>query len=270
MRLKAKMKNLTLCTILITASIAHAQTPVPPSNQSRLEFDVTSIHLSSPTQPGFQAITARADGAGYTASYIPVKMMIAFMYRIPARQILGGPRWLEDDRYDVEAKAAGKKYTVDELNTMYQNMLADRFHLKFHIETKEANAYVLTLDKNGSKMKVNDQPQSYNTPITYSGTGIMNGARVPMPYFCWILGQILQQDERPVVDMTGLSGYYDFTLSYLPQNLPPEVRNNLSQEALDRPSIFEALKEQLGLKLTAQRGSVRYLVIDHIERPTGN
>jgi len=63
--------------------------------------------------------------------------MIAFVY--PARQIMGSPRWLEDDRYDVEAKA-DKKHTVDDLNTMYQNMLADRFHLKFHIETREANA----------------------------------------------------------------------------------------------------------------------------------
>jgi len=81
---------------------------------------------------------------------------------------------------------------------------------------------------------------------------------------------MLQQDERPVVDLTGLSGFYDFNLSYLPQDLSQEMRNNLSQEALDRPSMFEALKEQLGLKLTPQKGPVQYLVIDHIERPTEN
>ena len=263
------MKKLTLCAMLVAASVAHAQTPTSPADQPRLEFEVASIRPSSSTQPGYQAIKARADGAGYTASYVPVKLMIAFMYRIPARQIVGGPRWLEDDRYDVEAKA-DKKYTVDDLNTMYQNMLADRFHLKFHIETKEANAYVLTIDKNGSKMKVDDQPQSYNIPITFSGAGVMNGARVPMPYFCWTLGQILQQDERPVVDLTGLTGFYDFTLSYLPQNLSQEARDGLSPEALDRPSIFDALKQQLGLKLTAQKGPVQYFVIDHVERPTEN
>ena len=195
--------------------------------------------------------------------------MIALMYRIPARQIVGGPRWLEDDRYDVEAKA-DKKYTVDDLHTMYQNMLADRFHLKFHIETKEANAYVLTIDKNSSKMKVNDQPQVYDIPITFSGIGVMNGVRVPMPYFSWLLGQLLQDDERPVVDLTGLTGFYDFTLSYLPQNLSQETHDNLPQETRDRPSIFDALKEQLGLKLTAQKGPVQYFVIDHVERPTSN
>ena len=203
------------------------------------------------------------------ATSVPVKLMIAFMYRIPARQIVGGPRWLQDDRYDVEAKA-DKKHTVDDLNTMYQNMLVDRFHLKFHIETKEANAYVLTIDKSGSKMKADDQPQNYNLPITFSGIGAMKGVRVPMPYFCWMLSQILQDDERPVVDLTGLSGFYDFTLSFRPQNLPQEVPDNLSQDALDRPSLFEAVKEQLGLKLAAQKGPVQYFVIDHIERPTEN
>jgi uncharacterized protein (TIGR03435 family) len=265
----APLKNLTLCAIFITASATHFQTPTPPPSQPRLEFDVASVRLSKPGQPGFQDIKTHADGAGYTATYVPVKMMIAYMYRIPARQIVGGPRWLEDDRYDVEAKA-DKKHTVDDLNTMYQNMLVDRFHLKFHIETKEADAYVLTIDKSGSKMKVNDQPLSYDAPITFKGIGVMNGVRVPMPYFCWLLSQFLQDDERPVVDLTRLTGFYNFSLSFLPQNLPQEVHDNLPQDALDRPSIFDALKEQLGLKLTAQKGPVQYFVIDHVERPTKN
>jgi len=260
------MKNLTLCAILPIASTACAQTPIAPPDQPRLQFDVASIRLSSSTQHGYQDIKARADG--YTASYLPVKMMIAFMYRIPARQIVD-PRWLEEDRYDVEAKT-DKRYTVDDLNTMYQNLLVDRFHLKFHIETKEANAYVLTIDKAGSKMKVSDQPPGYDLPINFTSIGVMNGTRVPMPYFCWMLGQLLQGDERPVVNMTGLTGLYDFNLSYLPQGLPQEEHDKLSTEALDRPSLFDALKDQLGLKLTARKGPVQYFVIDHIDHPTEN
>jgi uncharacterized protein (TIGR03435 family) len=261
------MKNLTLYAILVIASATCAQAPTQLSDQPRLAFDVVSIRPSSPTQHGFQDIKARADG--YTASYLPVKMMIAFMYRIPARQIIGGPSWLADDRYDVEAKA-DKKYTVDDLNTMYQNLLVDRLHLKFHIETKEANAYVLTIDRNGNKMKVSDQPPSYDLPINFSGIGDMSGVRVPMPYFCWMLGQLLQGDERPVVDMTGLSGFYDFHLSFLPDGLPQEEHDKLSAKALDRPSLFDALKEQLGLKLAARRGPVQYFVIDHVDRPSEN
>ncbi len=156
---------------------------------------------------------------------------------------------------------------------MYQNLLADRFHLKFHLETREANAYVLTLDKGGSRMKRNSQPQDYSFPITFSGNGIMHGVRVPMPYFCWTLGQILQGDQRPVVDptdLTGLTGFYDFTLTYLPLNVPQQAQDTVPQETLDCPSLFDALKQQLGLRLTARKAPVQYFIIDHIERPTAN
>ena len=79
--------------ILVSAAAAHAQTPTPSPNQSRLEFNVASIRPSGTAKPGLQAIDVHADGAGYTASYVPVKLMIAFMYRILARQIIGGPAW---------------------------------------------------------------------------------------------------------------------------------------------------------------------------------
>ena len=195
--------------------------------------------------------------------------MISLMYRIPMRQIKGGPDWLDTALYDVEAKA-DKKYNLDDLHTMYQNMLADRFKLQFHLEKKEGNAYLLTVDKAGLKMKPNDTPQDYNIPINFNGVGRVKGVRVPMPYLCWNLGQFLQQDERPVVDLTGLKGNYDFNLSYLPDNLPEQFRATLSQDVLDRPSIFDALREQLGLKLAAGKGPVEYMVIDHIDRPTEN
>ncbi len=91
-----------------------------------------------------------------------------------------------------------------------------------------------------------------------------------MPYLCWWLGSQLQHDERPVIDQTGLSGYYDFTLSFAPE-LPPGVDpDKLPPEFADRPSLIEAVREQLGLKLTPQRGPVPYYVIDHVEKPSAN
>jgi len=119
-------------------------------------------------------------------------------------------------------------------------------------------------------MKVNDKPQDYEWPIQFSGIGVMNAVRVPMRFLCWNLGQFLSHDERPVVDMTGLTGYYDFKLTFLPPTIEPEVRDTLAQDVLDRPSLFEALRQQLGLKLTAQKGPVQYFVIDHVERPSEN
>jgi uncharacterized protein (TIGR03435 family) len=261
------MRTVMLCGLLVIAFACRPQTNNPPKAQPKLTFDVATIRPSNPTNHAPQDIAAHADS--YKATYLPVKMMIAFMYRIPARQIVGGPSWLQDDRYDVEAKA-DRKYSVDDLDTMYQNLLVDRFHLRYHLETKEENVYALTIDNGGSKLTVSDQPPNYDLPINFSGLGVMTGTRVPMPYFCWMLGQLLQGDERPVVDMTGLTGFYNFHLSFLPTNLPQEDFDQLPQEARDRPSLFAALKDQLGLKLTARKGPVQYFVIDHIDRPTEN
>lgn len=253
---------ITAIALLTTAS-APAQTPT-----TRLTFDVASIRPSSDESlNGF--IKATPGGAGYTAHNINVKIMISLMYKIPMRQIKGGPDWLRSDRYDIEARA-DKPYSLDDLHTMYQNLLADRFNLKFHKETTEGPVYALTLDTPGSKMKVNDNPQDFNIPVTYAADGSAVGVRVPMSYLAWWLGQQLQNDARPVVDMTGLDKNYDFTLTFMPV-LPPDVqRETLPPELQNRPSIFDAVKQQLGLKLTAQRGPVEYYVIDHIDRPSDN
>jgi uncharacterized protein (TIGR03435 family) len=264
-----KLHRLAIFAIASMLPAAIAQTPSLPSPEdAHLQFEVASIRLTKPDERG-GGIKATAGGDGYTASGVPVQLMIALMYRIPNRQIKGAPDWLAKDRYNIEAKA-DQKYNLDQLHAMYQNMLIDRFKLKYHLETKEANAYVLTVDKSGLKMTPNNQSQDFNIPWIPNGIGTVKGTRVPVPYLCWNLGQILQDDERPVVDETGLKGFYDFNLSFLPQNIPEQFRATLPQDVLDRPGIIVALHDQLGLKLTAQKGQVTYFVIDHIERPTEN
>jgi len=234
----------------------------------RLTFEVASIRLSAASTLN-GGIKALPGGREYTSRNIPIKLIISLMYKVPMRQIEGGPDWLANDRYDIEAKADGS-YNIDDLHVMFQNLLADRFKLKFHKEIREGNVYALTVDKPGLKMKVNQSPEDFNIPINGVGNGAVVGKRVPMPYLCWYLGQQLQADGRPVIDRTGLPGNYDFTLTFAPV-LPPDVsRDNLSPELRDRPTIFDALREQLGLKLTAERGPVEYYVIDSVERPSDN
>jgi uncharacterized protein (TIGR03435 family) len=233
----------------------------------RLTFDVATIRPSKQTDFN-GGIKALPGGNGYTAQNIPVKLMISLMYRVPMRQISGGPEWLNSDRYNVEAKTDGS-YSIDDLHTMYQNLLTDRFNLKFHIETKEGPVYALLLDTPGSKMKVNEGPQDYKIPVNFTPEGAV-GVRVPMPYFCWWLGQQLQNNGRPVVDLTGLKQNYDFTLTYRPERPPDASLDNLPPEIRDRPSLFDALKQQLGLKLQPQKGPIDYYVIDHIDRPSDN
>ena len=119
-------------------------------------------------------------------------------------------------------------------------------------------------------MKVNESPEDYEIPVKGGPGGITVGKRVAMDRLCFTLGSFLQNNERPVIDRTGLTGYYDFTLSFLPELPPGFNKDNLPPEVLARPSLFEAVKSQLGLKLEATKGPVEYYVIEHIEKPEGN
>ena len=193
--------------------------------------------------------------------------MMALMYKIPIRQIEGGPDWVKDQAFDVEARVDGT-YSTDDLHIMFQNLLADRFGLKFHKDIRDGNIYALTVDPSGNKMKPNTTPEDFEIPMQ-GPPAKMTGKRVSMTYLCWFLGLVLQNDERPCVDQTGLTGNYDFTLSFVPPR-PPGAQDDGVALANDLPSIFDAVKQQLGLRLTAQKGPVEHLVIDHIDKPTAN
>jgi uncharacterized protein (TIGR03435 family) len=234
----------------------------------RLTFEVASIR---PTKPGGRGggIKPKPAGQGYDAQGATVRLMISLMYRMPIQHVTGGPAWLDTDQWDVETKA-DKAYNLDDLHTMFQNLLADEFKLKFHKETREGPVFALTVDKSGSKMKVNESPQDFEIPLRGGPGGVTVGTRVPMEYLCYFLGQILRNEDRQVIDRTGLAGYYDFTLTFMPDLPPGFDKANLPPEMLDRPSIFDALKAQLGLKLEAQKGPVEYYVIDSAEKPAEN
>ncbi|HEV2575695.1 MAG TPA: TIGR03435 family protein [Acidobacteriaceae bacterium] len=248
---------------LLVAACVLAQTPAPP----RLTFDVIAIHPSNPTAT-FGRIKPIPGNYGYTAENIPVRLMIALMYKVPGRQIEGGPSWLDTDRFDVEARADAP-HSIDDLHTMYQNLLVDRFGLRFHHEVREGNIYALTIDPSGLKLKPNISPDDDKIPVN-GGPARTTGVRVPMIYLTWLLSQILQNDGRPVVDETGLTGNYDFILSYRPILPPDAPADSLPPEERDLPTLFDALRTQLGLHLTATRGAVDHLVIDQVEKPTAN
>jgi uncharacterized protein (TIGR03435 family) len=234
--------------------------------QERLTFEVASIKPSKPGGRGY-AIKPLPGGQTYVAERVPVRMVISLMYKIPVPQISGGPDWLDSDFYDIDAKAS-HPCSLDDLHLMFQNLLADDFKLKFHKEIKQGPVYALMLDKSGSRMKVNETEQDFKTPINSFGS-VTVGTRVPMNYLCWWLSQLLQRDGRPVINKTGLDGNYDFQLSFAPE-LPPDAPRDLPPMISDRPTIFDALKFQLGLKLESQKGPVEFYVIDHVERPAAN
>jgi uncharacterized protein (TIGR03435 family) len=233
--------------------------------QARLTFEVVSIKPSKPGVPG-GGMRVMPGGQGFVTQGVSLRFMTSFMYWVPQGHVTGGPAWLDSELWDIEAKA-DHPHDLEDHREMFRNMLADEFKLQLRKDVKEGPVYVLTVDKSGLKMKPNDGPWDFEVSIKGGPGGVTIGKRVPMPRLCYQLEQYLQRDERQVIDRTGLTGNYDFTLSFLPELPPGFDKEKLPAEMLNRPSIFEAVKQQLGLKLEAQKGPVDYYVVEHVEKP---
>lgn len=175
---------------------------------------------------------------------------------------------MNTERFDMNAKS-DRPESIDELHMMLQNLLADRFNLRFHVESKQAPIYVLSVDKSGSKL-VRHEPQTPDeTSVDLDGEGLkvlIKGNASPLGYFAWRLSQVL---DRPVVDRTQIEGSYDFDLSFFRD---PPVSNDVGVPAPETPSpnVFEAVRDQLGLRLERDRGLVDVMVVDSAERPSAN
>jgi uncharacterized protein (TIGR03435 family) len=181
--------------------------------------------------------------------------MIQVAYDLSADRILG-PNWLADDHYDLAAKSpAGVPDSA--LMPMLQAMLAERFRLSCHRESKEMALYEMTVAKEGLKMSLFD-PAHPPTPPRVRGGALIMGTGT-MPQFAKM---IARSAGRPVIDKTGLDGRYTYVLSFTP------LAAQSPDQAADAgpPDIFSALQLQLGLKLEGKKGPVEFLVIDHVER----
>jgi uncharacterized protein (TIGR03435 family) len=218
------------------------------------KFAAVSIHRLAPDDSSF---FVKPPGNGkFTAVGATARFMIVLAWDLQDSQIAGGPTWFATDRFSVEANSDdGQPHNPAETREMLQNMLADRFALRTHHETREGTAYVLTVAQNGSKLK-QSQTQSTNVRI---GTNSIQLEGATLSRFAQQLSAIL---ERPVIDRTGLEGTYDASLLWsdtLPKNADP-----------DQVSIFTAIQDQLGLSLVSQRAQIDTLVIDSINTPSPN
>jgi uncharacterized protein (TIGR03435 family) len=236
---------------------------------ARLTFEVASVKPSKPGAPD-GAMKVLPGGQEFVAQNFPLRLMIARMHLVPARQVIGGPDWMDSGLWDIQAKADRPGYTREQMLEMLGHLLEDDFKLKMRKDAKEGPVYALTVDKSGLKMKANQSPEDFEIPVQGGPGGITVGKRVAMDRLCLLLGSFLQNDGRPVIDKTGLTGYYDFTLSFLPELPPGFDKEKLPAEMQSRPSLFEAVRSQLGLRLEATKGPVEYYVIEHIEKPEGN
>jgi uncharacterized protein (TIGR03435 family) len=262
------MDRVAVGFLFAAALFAQAPARVPPD----LQFEVASLKPSTAEGRG-GGIRPAAGGQRYEATNCSIKLMIQVAYRVKADQIVGGPAWLDSDRFDLEAKAE-KPSSADELHVMLINMLQDRIQLKFHHEKKEMPMYVLTVDKGGPKLTPHEAANAGDPWIDQIQEKFlhikMKATFAPMDYFAFRLSQLM---DRPVVDLTNLHGGFDFNLEYtreLPPGFPENGKINGEEPDTSGPTVFDAVKKQLGLELKAQKGPVEVIVIDRAEKPTGN
>ncbi len=252
---------------LLSAPLGAQEAPADP----KVQFEVATLKPSAPGPPtGPCGIRPQPGGQLYSVECMPLKQVLTVIYRLKADQISGGPSWMDNDRFDIRGKAE-KPSTNDELHTMMKNLLTERFGLKFHYEKKELPIYALTVDKGGAKLTPHEATNAGDPWIDQSQAQFLHMKMVatfcPMEYFAWRLGQLM---DRPVADMTGLKGDYDFKLEFtreLPPNIPEGAQFNGAPIDTSGPTVYEAVQKQLGLKLERTKGPVTSMVIDHAEKP---
>lgn len=228
-----------------------------PAPESR--FEVASIKPTPADQ--YNGSSGIKSGHGrITASGVTLKRCIIGAYGVGPSQIVGGPPWLDSDRFEIAAKADQPLGDAG-LMTMLQTLLADRFKLALHHETRTLEALVLEVAKSGPKLEKAEGEGS----STDSHRGGITGRSLSMDHFAWVLARAL---NVPVVNQTGLEGNFNFKLEWSPDADKPVKPGEIPADT--GPSIYAALQEQLGLRLASRKAPVDVLVIDHAERPTEN
>jgi uncharacterized protein (TIGR03435 family) len=230
------------------------------------EFEVVSVKPSKSLSNGS---STNSNQGRYTATNASLRNVIVEAFGLRDYQV-EGPEWLRSERYDVAATFPEalprdrEKYRAG-LQAMLQKMLLDRFKLQTHREEKTIAVYGLVAGKSGIKIKEVPEGDSHSQN---SNDTHYQGTNVNMTSFATFLSRRM---ERPVLDMTGLTGYYDFTLDWVPETAPAADGKIDAGPDASGPTLTMALQDQLGLKLEARKAPVEILVVDHAERvPTEN
>jgi uncharacterized protein (TIGR03435 family) len=300
--MRIRIPRLVCALALLAAPVLHGATQEP-------QFEVASI---KPNKSGDNRVMIGVQPGGrFTATNVTLRMLIRNAYQLQDFQITGGPSWLTEERFDIVAKAEANDTMGDPFRAqqsgqpsrgqlMIRALLADRFKLVVHNENKEMPIYALVLARSDGKLGPQLKPSEVDcAAMMAAGRGRGRGMPPPEPPgpgappppcgirigpgnmavggspLTQVANSLSMFAGRIVVDKTGLTGNYDFTLTWTPDQMPgagqrPPGAPEPPPIDPNGPSLFTAVQEQLGLKLESQRGPVAVLVIDRVERPTEN
>ncbi len=264
-----------------TGLCARAQAPIveEPNYKPTLTFDVAVIRLAPPPDANFHvSVSSPPHSSRFEATNLPMKALLQIAYGFDA-PIVGAPDWVANTFYNINARsdeaadARLAKLTDNEVRLEKRNairaLLAERLSLKTHLETRDSSIYNLVVAKGGVKMQVVPPPPDGEAPAAPPPANVQaHGSRHGLEFvgsnatMRAIAGALSSMVEAPVVDNTGLTGTYNYTLQF--------GRDWSADDPDGWPSILTAVQEQIGLKLEAVHKPVPNLVVDHITKPTEN
>lgn len=250
-----------------------AQTPRIADDTKLPQFETASVKANKSATGSTVAI----QGSSVRLIGVTARQIVIRAYGVESYDIVAAPEWLAADRFDVVARTPGTPATMPQVNAMLRALLADRFHLAAHVDRREREVYFLVTVRDdgtlGPSIKESRDDDCGGGPTLGAqqrsaagrcrllvAAGAIEATGQPVQALASTLGSIV---GRPVIDMSGVSGRYDFKLTFAPErgSAGPDA------PAADAPSIFTAVREQLGLKLDVHRGPADVLVIERIDRP---
>lgn len=258
---------------IATAPTVRAQPAAAPA----LKFEVAAIRPHAALAPRamgngeMMTVGTKLSFSGPRATIENVSLggLIEIAYDLKIVSVAGVPHWADSVQFDITASAeGGRSYTKNEFRRMFQTLLAERFKLKFHLQTKETNGYSLVVAKNGPKLTKSEPDAESSMKLGGTNYAEMTVSKWTMEQLAFQLSLMTGHADggsmipTPVVDTTGIAGSYDFKLKWADDRTPNADPNF--------PSLFTALQEQLGLKLEPRKASAQVLVIDSADRPSAN
>jgi uncharacterized protein (TIGR03435 family) len=274
-----------LFALTLLAPSLHAQLPTmsdvdhggaTPAAGPLPEWDVALVKPHASDDP---SMSWRMTQDGLSLINLPLEQMLCSAWDLKPYQIEGLTGWMKSSTFDLTAKVSGEnvaaynKLNVAQRREMLQTLLTERFQLKTHLETKTLPLYDLVIDKSGSKLKPTTalpapspeeqkaHPEKYTPSSTTMGPGMFEATAMPVRTLASQLASVV---GKPVHDATGLTGSYDISLHFRPDD------TSAAGDTTDAPSVFSAVQEQLGLKLVPTKGPVETLVVDAAQKPEAN
>jgi uncharacterized protein (TIGR03435 family) len=250
--------------------------PQPPKTMpadANPGIDVATVKPSKPDQPG-KLFTFR--GRSLVTINTTMNDLITFAYGLHTKQIIGAPDWFGNDKFDVDlVPDIDGRPSLSQMRSLLQKLLAERFKLTFHNERRELSAYIIAVTPSGAKMKVTAFTPTDPPGFMFGGLGDLRVTNMDMKEFAKGMQSAVM--DKPVVDQTELKDRYDFSLKWTPDDSqfaafrgPGQAPPKPPDDPNAPPSLYTAIQEQIGIKITPGKAQDDVIVIDHVEKPTAN